>query len=86
MISIKQYIKEEKNGLIQSFLAFILIIIIFCLYIYYVGAPMTKARQVYNEGVRLLDNGKTDQAKQKFIHSNSIYKTKETTTQLDSLP
>lgn len=79
------YIKEEKRSLITALIAILVIVACYTCYLKFIGLPMTRARNKYNEGVLLMTIGAKIEAKAKFTESLSYWKTPEAEAELQKL-
>jgi hypothetical protein len=79
------YIKTELKELIAAAIVLLLVVLSFLAYLKFVGLPMTRARNTYNEGMLIWSTGDTVRAKQKFEDSLSYWKTSEAQAALDRL-
>jgi len=75
---IKSYFKKEWKSLLKALFVGLVVTGACLLYIRYVGEPITIARNKYNEGVRLMENGFFMDAYNKFLESDNIWWTAET--------
>jgi hypothetical protein len=79
------YIKAELKELVTAGFVLVLVLLAFAGYLKFVGLPMTRARNTYNEGMLFLMANDEPKAKQKFIDSLSYWKTPEAQAELDKL-
>ena len=75
---LKEYIKNEWKEIIAA-VAVCLVIAALCIgYIYYIGGPITEARNKFNDGVKYMETGDYIKAKSLFEESNKLWWTAET--------
>lgn len=75
---IKDYFIKEWKALLKAFFAGLLVAGACLVYIRYVGEPITTARNKFNEGIRLMEQGFYKDAYSKFLESDNIWWTAET--------
>ena len=71
------YIREEGKEIIKAAVVLCLVILAFAAYLKFVGLPMTRARNTYNEGMIQFMAGDISGAKQSFENSLSYWHTSE---------
>lgn len=72
-----EFLNNEGSGLMRAAIAAIVVTLLFTAYLKWVGLPMTRARNAYNEGVILLNLNAKTEARQKFNESLAYWKTPE---------
>ena len=71
------YIKTEFKELLAAGIVLILVILIFMAYLKFVGLPMTRARNTYNEAMIIWTAGDKIRAKQRLMDSLGYWNTIE---------
>ena len=82
---LKTYLDAEKKQLSLALLVLCLTVASFLVYLKFVGLPMTRAKNKFNEGVIMLSVGNKAQAQSKFSESLSYWFTSEAASQLEQL-
>lgn len=82
---IKNLIEAEGKELVKMLIVSAVVTLAFLIYLYFAGIPMTKARNIYNEGVEYYERGEKKQALQKFEEAQRIWKTDATEEYIDIL-
>jgi len=80
---IKEYFKTEWKGMLTALAVSLVLALICGAYIYFIGMPITEARNKFNEGVKAMDIGDNKTAKSLFEESNKLWWTAETQQYLD---
>ena len=82
---IKEYLKKEGKSMLLAF-GVVLVVTAICLaYIYFIGEPITTARNKFNDGVKYINIGDYQTAKQFFEESNKLWWTTETDNYLQQI-
>ncbi len=79
------YLKTEIKEMVLAGVILFIVLLSFAAYLKFIGLPMTRARNTYNEGMVLLMAGEKVRAKQKFIDSLSFWENTEAKTELEKL-
>ncbi|HOY46674.1 MAG TPA: hypothetical protein PKU95_03510 [Candidatus Dojkabacteria bacterium] len=82
---VKEYIKRETREMLLALGALILICFGFLAYLKYVGIPMTRAHNLYNQAVLALEKGDKEKAISYMQDSLKVWKTEEVETELNTL-
>jgi hypothetical protein len=77
-----EYIKNEWKEMLRALLVGFIIFGIYSSYIYFVGRPMTLAKNQFNKGLILYEKGDYMNAKEYFVESDKIWETDENNTYL----
>jgi hypothetical protein len=79
---VKEYIKNEWKEMVKAFFVGLIIFGIYSSYIYFIGRPMTLAKNQFNKGYLLYERGDYSKSKDYFIESDKLWKTEENDTYL----
>lgn len=82
---VKEYIKRETREMLLALAALIVICLGFMAYLKYVGIPMTRAHNLYNQAVLALEKGDKEKAISYMQDSLKVWKTEEVETELEKL-
>jgi|GEM_PF-5546136 len=82
---VKEYIKRETREILLALAALIFICLGFMVYLKYVGIPMTRAHNLYNQAVLALEKGDKEKAISYMQDSLKVWKTEEVETELEKL-
>lgn len=75
---LKEYLKAEWKGMLSAIGVTVVVGALCWGYIVYVGAPITKARNLFNEGMMYFESGDYEKAKTLFEESEKLWWTEET--------
>jgi hypothetical protein len=82
---VKEYIKRETREMLLALAVLGMICLGFMAYLKYIGIPMTRAHNLYNQAVLALEKGDKDQAIIYMQDSLKVWKTEEVETELENL-
>jgi hypothetical protein len=74
---IKQYFQQEKNDILKAVIVLVIVSATYLAYLYFVGIPMTKAKNFYNTGYLNYTDNNFDKAKIALQSSLDIFYTEE---------
>ena len=74
---IKKYFKKEKTDIFAAFIVLFTVSTSYIGYLYYIGIPMTKAKNYYNSGYLYYQENNYDKAKEALFTSLDAYYTPE---------
>lgn len=82
---VKEYIKRETREMLLALVVLTLICLGFLAYLKYVGIPMTRAHNLYNQAVLALEKGDKEKAITYMQDSIKVWKTEEVETELEKI-
>ena len=74
---IKKYIRKEKADIFSAFVVLLVVTTSYLGYLYYIGIPMTKAKNFYNTGYLYYQEHNNEKAKDALYTSLDAYYTPE---------
>jgi hypothetical protein len=81
---IREYAKTEVKEMILAAVCLVLVVAAFMAYLKFIGLPMTRARNLYNQGMLLYSVGNKQAAHDKFRQSLEYWQTPEAQKMLQS--
>jgi len=83
---LKVYLKQEKKEILKAFIVMILVAGVYLGYLYFIGIPMTKAKNYYNQAYLNYMDGNYDKCRNALNNSLSFFYTSEAQELLNKLP
>lgn len=83
---LKSYLKQEKKEILQAFIVMVIVASVYLAYLYFVGIPMTKAKNYYNQAYLNFTEGNYEKSRNALNNSLSFFYTQEAKDLLNKLP
>ena len=75
---IRSYLSREKRDILYAIIVMVLVSLAYLGYLYFIGVPMTRAKNYYNQALLLYGERNYDMAREAITNSLHYFTTQET--------